>query len=161
MAWEWYYNSSDFKTKQDILDEFNEINAYSKLDGEDFDFGTGLIINEMSLGSEDAYYEMDLQSLEEALEYWDYKRPVEKKKKKHKPTKRYFAEKEKRDLKRLHEISPESVWDRDNWLKRGYRGSRSAHLKKVSNKKVRRYKGELSKKGTDYRKVYDYWYILY
>lgn len=42
-----------------------EIKAYRDLDGEPFDFGEGLIYPSNTLGSEDAYYEMDLQAYEE------------------------------------------------------------------------------------------------
>jgi len=65
------YNEKELVTKEDYILKLAEIKAYRELDGQDFDFGTGIIINDMSFGSEDAYYEMDLQSLEEAIEYWD------------------------------------------------------------------------------------------
>lgn len=67
----WLYDSSELKTKQDHIDKLNEIKTWRELDGESFDFGSGEIPNEMLLGSEDSYYEMDIQSLEETIELWD------------------------------------------------------------------------------------------
>lgn len=45
-------------------------------------------------------------------------------------------------------------------IKRLYRGSRSKYLKKMSNKKLRRFKGNVSNHG-GYRKVYDLWWEMY
>lgn len=46
------------------------------------------------------------------------------------------------------------------YYKRIYRRKASGYIKRASNKKVRKYQGELSKGGM-YRKVYDYWWELY
>ena len=46
------------------------------------------------------------------------------------------------------------------YYKRLYRGKRSKYLKRQSNKKIRRYKGELHN-GHHCYKVFDYWYELY
>lgn len=43
------------------------------------------------------------------------------------------------------------------YYKRYYRDQRSKYLKRQSNKRVRRYKGELSN-GNDYRRIYDFWW---
>lgn len=48
-----------------------------------------------------------------------------------------------------------------NWYYRKIsRGSRSAYLKKLSNRAVRRYKYTEIKSGNSYRKIFDYWYEL-
>lgn len=72
MGW-MYYDSKELVTKQDHIDKLVEIQAYRNLDGEPFDFGTGLLVNdgEFRLGSEDAYYEMDIQCLEDIIKNWD------------------------------------------------------------------------------------------
>ena len=44
--------------------------------------------------------------------------------------------------------------------KRYYRGKRSPYLKKLSNKKIRRYKGDFSPKGNGFHKVFDFWWEL-
>ena len=46
------------------------------------------------------------------------------------------------------------------YYKRLYRGNRSKYLKRLSNKKIRRYKGEL-RNGRYCYKVFDFWYELY
>ena len=48
-----------------------------------------------------------------------------------------------------------------HYYKRYYRGQRSKYLKKISNKKIRKYKGELPKHGSRFHKIYDFWYELY
>lgn len=47
------------------------------------------------------------------------------------------------------------------YFKREYRGSRSKYLKRQSNKKLRRYKGEVFMRGGGYRKVFDFWWEMY
>ena len=59
------------------------------------------------------------------------------------------------------EISPGvfgKVSTKTSYVKRIPKGSKSSYLKKVCNKKVRKYEGILSGKNNDYRKVYDYAY---
>lgn len=46
------------------------------------------------------------------------------------------------------------------YYKRLYRGQRSKYLKKLSNRKIRRYKGGLSN-GSMCRKLYDFWWEMY
>lgn len=45
------------------------------------------------------------------------------------------------------------------YYKRYYRGSRSAFLKKMSNRKIRRYNGEI-RKGAAYHRLYDFWWEI-
>ena len=51
------------------------------------------------------------------------------------------------------------------YYKRCYRGngkrSSSRYHKKMSNRKIRRYKGELPRKGFGSHRLYDYWYEMY
>lgn len=46
------------------------------------------------------------------------------------------------------------------YFRRDWRGSRSKIFKKVSNKKLRNYKGDIPKNG-GYRKVFDLWWEIY
>jgi len=46
------------------------------------------------------------------------------------------------------------------YIKRYYRGRRSPTLKKIGNKKVRRYKGYIPNNG-GYKKIFDFWWELY
>ena len=83
--------------------------------------------------------------------------------------KRNGADKEKRKYERIYRISlisclPSGVdkkeRDGKEYYKRYYRGKRSKYLKRLSNKAVRRYKGDISGKG-GYKKLFDYWWELY
>lgn len=68
----WYFDNEELERKTDAINQLKEIEAYRELDGEDFDFGTGLIKNEMRQGSEDAYYEIDLQNLKDTIIFWEF-----------------------------------------------------------------------------------------
>lgn len=163
----WIYNGQELKTKEDYINQLEEIEAYRSLDGEDFDFGTGLIINEMSLGSEDAYYEMDIWALEDVIEYWDY--PIHTKRKKRKKRENKYARNRKYKDKLWKDVEKDwtHVWMNGKWYQEGthpkryYRGKRSTYLKKQSNKKIRQYKGDFAPKGDGFHKVFDFWWELY
>lgn len=100
--------------------------------------------------------------------------------------KRRRRDKHNSKLKRLYEIDnwfPSIVIDRSiirvmakySWedirigkpsYKRIYRSSNgrkggSRYNKKMSNRKIRRYKGELQRKGNGFHKLYDYWFKMY
>lgn len=115
----------------------------------------------MSQGSEDAYYEMDIQSLEETIEYWDYRPVMTKRKLKQKQHRRDYKQREKDRIEHLSKISWMNVINMGDWKKRCYRGKVSKYLKKRSNKTIRQYKGNLGVKGFMCHKVYDYWWELY
>lgn len=157
-----YYDKSELKTLNDYILQLKEIEAYRELDGQDFDFGEGLIINEMSLGSEDAYYEMDIQMLEDKIMHYDYEDECNKVKSnnKYKLHRRDYKQKEKKRLEFLSKVSWIGVMERSGYLQRCYRGKRSAHLKKQSNRKIRYYKGDISSKGRMCHKLFDFWWEL-
>jgi hypothetical protein len=158
----WTYSEEDLKTKQDYINLLEEIESYRSLDGKDFDFGTGTIVNDMSYGSEDAYYEMDIQTLEEIIKWWEYdNKPKIKHKLRYKPSRYYLKEKERKRLNYLSKVSWHLVIERDDFKQRCYLGKRSAYLKKKSNKKVRKYNRGLPIKGNTYRKIFDYWWEMF
>lgn len=158
----WIFQSDEAKTKDDYVQLLNEIIAYRELDGEDFDFGTGLIKNDMSLGSEDAYYEMDMCTLENIIINWDFNQEAKHRKKhEQKPHKRHYQKREKDRVSRLSKISWIKVIEREGWQQRCYRGKRSRYLKRQSNKKIRRYKGKLPPKGSTHYKIFDFWWEMY
>ena len=45
------------------------------------------------------------------------------------------------------------------YIRREYRGQRSAYIKNRSNRKIRRYNGDISS-GGGYKKIFDYWWEL-
>lgn len=100
--------------------------------------------------------------------------------------KRVRREKHNRKLQRLYKInnwfpsivvdrSVVSVWARGSWneirigkpsYKRIYRSNNgkcggSRYNKKMSHRKIRRYKGELPRRGNGSNKLYDYWWEIY
>lgn len=54
-----------------------------------------------------------------------------------------------------------NIWNSEEapvWYKRGYRGQLSKYLKKLSNKKVRKYDGDI--RNNKYRRIFDFWWSL-
>ena len=47
------------------------------------------------------------------------------------------------------------------YYKRYYREQRAKYIKRMSNKTIRRYKGDIPKKGNWCHKLYDFWYEMY
>lgn len=47
------------------------------------------------------------------------------------------------------------------YYKRYYREKRAKYIKRMSNKKIRRYKGDVPKKGNWCYKLYDFWWEMY
>lgn len=141
-----------------------EILAYKELENEIFDFGEGPMKME---NSEILYYNNDLQA------YQDFKKDKQRKictsfinplynpniNKIRRKRNLYYKCKEKRRLSELRELSWYAVGDKETHLFRIYRGSRSKVLKKISNKTVRKAKNLL--KGSDYKKVYNFWHELW
>lgn len=165
--------SSDLQTKEDCQILLQEIKAYRELESQEINFN-GIVLkntNEYSLGSEDAYYEMDIQSLEEALEHWDYNNKPKKHNKKPKTRLNKYSRKQitKDKLLKLHKYGKwwtthKQTNDEDKfYIIRCYIGnhknSRTTYHKKKANKKVRKYKGML--KRNNYRKLYDYWWEIF
>lgn len=157
----WLFDTDELKTKEDYINQLKEIEAYRELDGENFDFGNGLIINEMSQGSEDAYYEMDIENLNDVILYWELNNE-EKETNKSNSKLNSHSQKviDNRKLNHLEKISWRLVVDKDGFKQRCYRGGRSKYLKQISNKQVRRYDKTLPSKGGAYKKVFDFWWKL-
>lgn len=187
IALRYMFNNVELKTKQDLIDRREELTAYAILDGQSFDFGTGMITNSLSFGSEDFYLDHDLKMLEWLINEWDdytpnrkaldideleqcheYWYPPIKHNRKQRDNKYARNRKHKDDLWSAVErkfypvyIPWNSKANNAGYPKREYRGSRSAYLKKQSSKRIRIYKGELPKKGNAHRRVFDFWWELY
>ncbi|MGJ0846438.1 hypothetical protein ACR77J_07110 [Tissierella praeacuta] len=139
----------------------DEIRAFRELEGEVFNFGEGEMKMEGWYGSEDAYYEMCLPEESgfnyEMKEYCHFK-PKLKQKHKHRLNHYYRKKIDKRKLNRLKGIRWWTVSDRGTHKIRCYLSSRRAVVKKMANKKVRKYKDVGN--GSNYRKTYDYWWQI-
>lgn len=142
-----------------------EVRAYRELESETFDFGEGEMRIEGWYGSEDAYYEMALEDEEYENDFEEEYLNKKKRKKlsqKEINSKNYHNKfKNRTKLKKLNNYRWYLVRTAENGtLHRCYRGSGSKYLKKISNKKVRKYDG-LNRKNCDYRRVFDFWYSLF
>ena len=164
------YNLKEIKTKQDAIDELEEIVAYQNLEGLPFDFGNGLIENDLSYGTEHVYWKMYAQILENIIEDWEddincrkWLKSQSKKKYKKKRLNKYFR---KTIYKRkLVNLSKTSWWivyynEEQNRYIRCYYSKRKGFAKFCSNKAVRN-RTDFSLKGAGYRKCFDYWYTVF
>lgn len=116
----------------------------------------------MSFGSEDAYYEMDIWSLESIIENFDYPVYRNKKKRRQRPNKHARKRKQIQDMERMRHDDNwfYPVYNNKRYNKRYYRGKRSAFLKKVSSKRIRNHKGDFQPKGNKHKRVFDFWWEL-
>lgn len=141
-----------------------EVNAYRELESETFDFGTGEMRMEGLLGSEDAYYEMDLQELEERRQEKEqeyYNRPLTIENNIKRVNKLY--KRKEIDQKKLRDLSKITFWfveDKGDYCKKHYYSRARKVLRNLSNKRVRSYKGEISN-GSHYKKIYDFYWNLF
>lgn len=106
-------NSDALKTLEDYEILLKEIVAYRELDSAEFDFNGEVLRNtgECGLGSEDAYYKMDILSLKEAISYYGIDKEPKPRKRKTKLNryKRKMYHKKYKHLKRLRMIETNSI----------------------------------------------------
>jgi len=155
------YNQDNIKTKQDAINQLREIEAYRSLEGLPFDFGNGLIKNDLSYGTEEAYWEMDIQDLEDLIEYWDWNKQEHKIKN---IRLNHYARKiiTKNKLKKVYDTGSYfiSFEESTNRYKRFYLSGVKGYAKWCSKRAVRN-SIDFPLKGTGYRKVYNYWYTVF
>jgi len=153
------YNEDIIETKQDAINQLKEIEAYRNLEGLSFDFGNGLIQNDLSYGTEEAYWEMDIQDLEDLIEYWDYDIKSQSKKKHRQRLNKHIRKMiGKRKLIKLSKTSSWTVYynEEENRYIRCYYSGRKGFAKWCSKRAVRN-RNDFSLKGAGYRKCFDYW----
>jgi len=148
----------DIKTKEDLIIDWNEIEAYRRLSGEPFDFGTGLITDDSS-ESEDAYWKIEQWDIEKAL---DDKEDVylyrSKRKRKYKLNRynRKFIDRVK--LKKLSNRAYTIYFNEEKGIyTRFYLSGCKQYAKWCSDRAVRN-RNDFPLRGAGYRKVYDYWW---
>jgi hypothetical protein len=152
----------DIKTYEDLIDDWNELEAYRNLNGQPFDFGAGLITDD-SKESEDVYWKIQQWDIEHALDHLDcleYKRDIRKQKRKRRKTR--SKDIDNRKLKKLASISWFPVYyDEDkNKYVHCYVSRRRGYAKWLTNK-VMRNTNDFKLKGNGYRRLVGYWYILF
>lgn len=148
--------------REELLSDLVELEAYAELEGEAFDFGGGLVENtgEYRCGVEYVYIKMDIEAIGYRLHKLEEKTGTP-------PTRcqrgrQYRREWRKNEQEWLRELGRYGAFwlvnERiEGYYSRCYIGNK--HLKRRSNRAVRRNKA-LVGKGGDYKKVYDYWWEL-
>lgn len=160
------------KSLEDLQLDLIEVQAYRTLQDDEFEywcFGVEDLYNEPKelIGSEDEYFSIIQQNLEEAIEYYDENNPKPVKKKRNPRLNQYERKKiTQQKLQNIKDIcSYYVVSERDGYLEKNYltnhsnKYSRTVYYKKFSNVKVRRNK-DFKLKGNSYRKVFDYWWQI-
>lgn len=147
---------------EEYMLDLEEIKAYRSLEGESFDFGTGLIENELSYGTEEAIWEMEQQDLEETIKWWNGNKEHTKRKRKYKLNHYFKKQIDSIKLKQLSKVSWFPVYYSDSKKRyiRCYLSGRRRYAKWCSNRAVRN-RNDFSLKCAGYRKVYDYWWCVF
>lgn len=157
------------ETELDLI----EIRAYRTLQSAPFDFGAGIIYCDGIYGSEDAYYEMEEQELEDYLygligeKRFNYNHSDNiPKKKLRKRLNKYLRKKiTLQKYKKLSKSLRHSWYgiyyseEKQRYIRIYFSGSRKV-IRKESEKKVRRI-NDFKFKGSNFKKVYDFWYELF
>lgn len=145
------------KTKEDLIIDWNELEAYRTLNGQPFDFGTGLITNNSS-ESEDAYWEIEQLDIENALDDLEdvyLYRSKRKKKYKLNHYNKKFIDRVK--LKKLSNYAYTIYFNEEKGrYKRFYLSGCKQYAKWCSDRVIRN-RNDFPLKGGGYRKAYDYW----
>jgi len=142
--------------KKELMIDFNELEAYRSLNGIPFDFGSGVVTDD-SKESEDVYWKMSQQDIEDCIEEFEESPQLNKRKKNH--PNRYERKYAKRNrLEEIHKQSLHPVWydKEEQRYRRCYYSSRKKFAKKQTNRKIRHTK-DFSASGSEYRKLFNYW----
>ena len=152
----------DTNLYEELMIDWNGLEAYRDLQGESFDFGTGLIANE-GQESEDVCWKMQQWDIENALDHLDFIRDnYSLRKHKRKRRKSRTKDIDNRKLKKLAEISWFPVYynkSKGRYI-RSYVSGRRNFAKWWTNRTIRHTNDfPLSRNG--YRRVVDYWWIIF
>jgi hypothetical protein len=143
----------------ELMNDWQEIEVYRKLAGVPFDFGTGLITDD-STQSEDVYWKMEQENIKNQI--WDLFNQKNRKTK-YKYKNKYIRKQiGKNKLKRLSKVSWWfAYYDKDKGRHiRCYESGRKKYAKWCSDRAVRN-RNDFPLKGGGYRKVYDYWWVVF
>lgn len=149
----------DKQLEEYILD-WIELEAYRSLEGVPFDFGTGLIKNDLSFGTEEAIWEMEQQDVEEIIRWWNYNKPKPKKQK----YKINHYERKQIDKIKLRELADYACTiyynERKERYVRFYLSGCRQYAKWCTNRKIR-HKNDFPLKHSGYRKAFDYTWCIW
>ena len=147
---------------EELYIDWNELEAYRNLNGQSFNFGTGLITCDSSK-SEDVYYKMEQWDIENDIDYLENNHQNKTNQKiKNRLNKYGWKQIDKIKLKKLSKISWWNCYfnEEENRYIRCYLSGRKGYAKWYSKRIVRR-RNDFSLKGSGYRKVYDYWNCIF
>lgn len=159
--------------EEEYILDIKELIAYRTLEGQDFDFGNGLIKNDLTFGTEEAYWQMEQQDLESIIcdDDGDKDGYVSKfdwlRKPKLKIPKLYPYYRKKITRHKLIKLKDIARWiyvsydEYKKYYSRRHGGQKvKRDLKQISRRKVRNRKDFLLR-GNGYKRVYDYWWELW
>jgi hypothetical protein len=161
----------------EMLLDLKELEAYRTLEGRPFDFGHGDVPNDLTFGTEEAYWEMEIQEIESVLYdycddlimYYPDTNNINHKNKSTTKKNRYLNKlKSKEKLIQLNHTA--------NWIYVSYDEDKKYYSRRFSGQKVKRDTKQQSRrrvrnrvkalsdfsiKGCEYRRLYDYWWELW
>ena len=152
---------------KELYINWDELEAYRRLNGQSFDFGTGLIKWD-DPKSENIYWKMEQQDVENYIDYLENNYQNKNKINKTSQNIRKRLNKYNRkqiDKIKLKKLSKISWWncyfnEEENKYVRCYLSGRKGYAKWCS-KRIVRHRNDFSLKGNGYRKVYDYWNCIF
>lgn len=152
--------------KEELELNLLEVQAYRELESQTFNFNGYIMRNdgEYDFGSEDAYYKMKIQSLEDSLLDLRFEEKYGKIKKKKKRRLNRYATKQITQTK-LKKLSLYTWWttyhhEKENYYERCYVSGRKGYAKYCSKRRVRN-NNNFALKGNSYRKLYDLWWEVF
>lgn len=144
---------------EEIYDTYRDIEAYRYLEGQPFNFGDGLIINESKV-SEDVYHKMELYRLKDLLSYNNNDL------KQHRKTRLNRYERKKITQKRLKKVADLYGYfirfdEKKQIYTRRYISGVRGYAKWCSRRKIRNRYDFATYKSNSYRRLFDYWYTIF
>lgn len=149
----------NIKSKEELIIDWYELEAYRSLNGQPFDFGTGLITRD-DPASEEVYWKMEQWDIENMIDDLENNQYIIKRKSKR--IKYKTKEIDKQKLKKLAQISWFPVYyseDKGRYVRCYVSGCRK-HAKWLTNRVIR-HTNDFPLRGNGYRRVVDYWGILF
>lgn len=150
---------------QELYTDWNELEAYRNLNGQSFDFGTGLIILDDSK-SEDVYWKLEQYAIDNCIDDLENNFIFKYKRKYFKNKENYYLNKvyDKEKLQHLKDTTWWAVWFKNKYdetkpqyLVRAWFATNTRRFyKKYSNHQVRKH-NDFKMCGNGYRKVFDLW----
>ena len=147
---------------EELYADWDELETYRRLNGQSFDFGTGLITWD-DPKNEDIFLKMEQLDIENYMDNLENNHQNKFNQKIRKRLNKYSRKQiDKIKLKKLSKISWWNCYfnEKENRYIRCYLSGRKGYAKWCSKKAVR-HRNDFSLKGNGYRRVYDYWNCIF